>query len=298
MPDRTGRRIVVGVDGSDPALRAVEWAAPEARDRGLPLRLVYAFDWPDRLLDPNAVLARRIADTPTGAQYREDLARAAGRRLATAEAVARAFPGLDVESALVEGAPIDVLLAEAQDADLVVVGDRGLGGFATLLVGSVAVALAARAPCPTVVVRGDATRPSDAPVLAGYDGRAGSAPVLDFAADAALRRQVPLEVVFAWRDTYEVPEGAEAEQAAAEQLQQGLADMRRRHPDVVVQPRVVSDRPARTLVDRSAGAQLVVVGSRGHGELRGLLGSVSHALLHHAGCPVAVVGPAAGTRED
>lgn len=296
MPEKSDPAVIVGIDGSDSALRAAEWAAHEARDRGLPVRLVHAFDWPDSLLDPNAVLARRVASTLPGSDYRQDLVRVAEQKLAEAAAAVRnVAPGAEVGTALVEGAPVHVLRSEAAHAQLAVVGTRGLGGFAGLLVGSVAIGLASHAPCPVVVVRGDVVRTSRAPVLVGFDDSEGSVRALEFAIDAARRRRVPLEVLFAWRDTYDVPGDAEGvAEAALQKIEEQLAARRSLPDEVEVRPRVVPGRPAPSLVERSAHAQLLVVGSRGRGGLGGLLlGSVSHAVLHHAECPVAVVGPAA-----
>jgi nucleotide-binding universal stress UspA family protein len=222
---------------------------------------------------------------------------------AAAVAAAGVVPGLAVEQEVVTGFPVPVLSAEATRARLVVLGDRGLGGFTGLLVGSVAVALSAHAPCPVVVVRGPtpgAPPPLEGPVVVGIDGSPTSEAALAFAFEAADLRGVPLLAVHTWTD-YQIEstmvavlEGDAIDADEHRLLAERLAGWGEKYPDVRVQRLVTRYRPARTLLEQSAHAQLVVVGSRGRGGFAGmLLGSVSHAMLHHAGCPVAVVRPAA-----
>lgn len=211
-------------------------------------------------------------------------------------------PDLAIEQEVVTGFPVPVLTDEAARAQLVVLGDRGLGGFTGLLVGSVAVAVTTHAPCPVVVVRGptpDAPRPSDGPVVVGIDGSPTSEAAVEFAFEVADLRGVPLVAVHAWTD-YEIGstmvavlDGEAIDADEHRLLAERLAGWSEKYPDVPVQRLVTRCRPARTLVEQSEYAQLVVVGSRGRGGFAGLmLGSVSHALLHHAACPVAVVRPA------
>jgi nucleotide-binding universal stress UspA family protein len=170
------RPVVVGVDGSEGALEAVRWAAVEAGRRGAPLRVVTAFSRaPERR--PGRV-----------EHYREELLERTRRRvLAGAVAVAeRTEPGLPVSAELLVGFPIGTLLQESQ---LVVLGSRGLGGLSGLLVGSVAVGLAARAACPVVAVRGGDRDPrSPEPVVVGVDRSADGDAALAFAFDAAASR--------------------------------------------------------------------------------------------------------------
>ena len=286
----SGRPVVAGVDGSACALQAVRWAAAEAVRRGRPLRLVAAHAWPAGGLigdpglgvDPQAVLR----DVVLG-----HLAVAA----ATAAVVA---PELPVEQVEATGLPVPVLQGESVRADLVVLGDRGLGGFTGLLIGSVAVALAAHASCPVAVVRGaepDGTGPRREPVVVGVDGSPGSEAAVAFAFEAAALRGVPLVAVHTWQDLvvdatmaplidWDVVEADEREVLA-----ERLAGWGEKYPDVELRRLVTRDRPARALVEESGRAQLVVVGSRGRGGLAGmLLGSVSQALLFHAACPVVV----------
>ena len=284
------RPVVVGVDGSGSGYRAVEWAAAEAVRRGVALRLVSAFSW-------------TTSDHPTRqsgrvAQYRDQLLEAARHRLSRAARIAE-DTGLGVATTQqVEiGAPIEVLGSEARRAQLLVLGDRGLGGVAGLVLGSVAVALAARGACPVVIVRGE-TRNTDGPVVVGIDGSPVSEAALAFAFDAAAVRGVALVAVHAWSPTavdkalepvMDWDAVADEEEAV---LAERLSGWGQKYPQVTVRRSVVRDGAARALVDASRGAQLVVVGSRGRGEAAGLfLGSVSHGVLHAAHCPVAIVRP-------
>jgi nucleotide-binding universal stress UspA family protein len=280
---RASRPVVVGVDGSTSAYGAVAWAAAEAVRRGVALRLVRAFSW-------------TTADQPTGwaLEYRDQLLEVSRRQVARAARIAaESRPDVPVDTRVEIGAPIEVLGAEARRAQLLVLGDRGLGAVAGVVLGSVAVSLAARAACPVVVVRGDRTQ-AGGPVVVGIDGSPVSESALAFAFDAAAVRRVDLVAVHAWSSTPidEALESFVAWDASAEDavLAERLAGWGQKYPQVAVRRTVVRDGAVHALLDASAGAQLVVVGSRGRGNAVGLLlGSVSHGVLHGAHCPVAVV---------
>jgi nucleotide-binding universal stress UspA family protein len=279
------RPVVVGVDGSASAYRAVEWAAGEAHRRGVGLRLVRAFSW-------------TTADHPTGwvARYRNEMLDVSRRQVARAVRVAAdTRSDVEAESQVAIGAPIEVLSSEARRAQLLVLGDRGLGEVAGLVLGSVAVSLAASGACPVVVVRGERAG-ADGAVVVGVDGSPVSEAALAFAFDAAAARGVDLVAVHAWSPTAIDEELASLVEwdASAESavLAERLAGWGQKYPQVAVRRTVVRDGAVRALVAASAGAQLVVVGSRGRGNAAGLLlGSVSHGVLHGAHCPVAVVRP-------
>jgi nucleotide-binding universal stress UspA family protein len=284
-----GRTVVVGIDGSESALRAVRWAAAEASRRQVPLRVVTAFEW--RQDHP-------VGEVGLGKSYRGIMLEQARRFLGEAVEVAeRVVDGVAVEQQLVVGFPIPVLTAESTRAQLVVIGDRGLGGVTGLLLGSVAVALAGHAASPVVVVRGDDEDPdASAPVVIGVDGSPVSEPAVAFAYAAAAARAVSLVAVHAWPALLIDPliaRGLDFGVIEADErrvLAEQLARWTETHPAVPVQR--VGDRAANTLVEHSRSAQLVVVGSRGRGGFTGLLlGSVSHAVLHRAHCPVAVIRP-------
>ena len=280
--------IVVGVDGSVSAMHATRWAAEEAVRRGTTLRLVHVRQLPLLL--------------PAGDRYAEDLADRGRECLATARAAARAVaPDLDIEIDLRTGEPAPELVEVTEPADLVVVGSRGLGGFRSLLLGSVANVLTAHGHCPVVVLRASTTGaspPSTGPVVVGMDG--GGAMALEFAAAAALARGAGLVAVHAW--TYEglitngspLPVAIDWDEVAAARervFDERLAALRQRHPDLDVRGVLVRGRPADGLLEQAEHAQLVVVGAHGRrGLVTGTVGSTAYAVLHHATCPVAVVG--------
>jgi nucleotide-binding universal stress UspA family protein len=289
--NQTQRAVVAGVDGSECGLQAVRWAAAEALRRQLPLRLVAAHAWPSGGL---------VGDPGLGVDYRAVLRDVVLGHLATAAADARQVaPELDIEQVEVTGYPVPVLLGESAHAEIVVLGDRGLGGFTGLLIGSVAVEVTAHASCPVIVVRGsepDRTGPRPEPVVVGVDGSPTSEAATAFAFEAASLRRVPLVAVHVWRDVLVDATMAPLldwnviDSDEREVLAERLAGWTEKYPDVPVRRLVARDRPARALVEESGRAQLVVVGSGGRGGFRGLLlGSVSQALLHNAHCPVAVV---------
>lgn len=284
------RTVVVGVDGSAQALRAVQWAVPEARRRQAVLRLVAAFAWTkDQLVGLRGL---------GSAQYSEYLRNAALDGLASAAAAAAEIdPEVTVERALVVGFPIGVLHEQSKNAELLVVGDSGRGRIASALAGSVAQGVAAQSACPVVVVRGaPATTGSPPPVVVGVDGTPLSEAAIAFAFDIASAWRVPLVAVHTWLDEVNDPALADlidwqsSAVQAAEVLGERLAGWSEKYPDVPVQRLVAHGLAGHVLLDQAAKAQLVVVGSRGYGEITGLfLDSVSNALIHKAMCPVAVV---------
>ncbi|MFC7279994.1 universal stress protein [Paractinoplanes rhizophilus] len=185
------------------------------------------------------------------------------------------------------GHPAARLLEIAHDAELLVLGYRGRGGFAGLRLGSAGQRVATHASGPVAVVRG---HPSpDGPVVAGVDGSAAADHVLESAFTAAGVRAARLIVV---RSV-----AADRDAADGDLLHEQLAPWRDKFPDVAVETLLTHDDIAPTLVSASAGAQLVMVGSRGRGAIRGaLLGSTGLHLLQHAECPVLLARPCAGDR--
>jgi nucleotide-binding universal stress UspA family protein len=289
------RPVLVGIDGSTSALDAVRWAAGEAARRNVPLRVVTAFAWQ---------AGRTIDRFGVGEDPHEVMLGAARSQLADAAVLAaEVLPQKQVELHLIEGFPIPVLRAESQDAQLLVLGDRGYGAISGLLLGSVAAAMAAHAGCPVVLVRTEDGTPVEdrsRPVVVGVDGSPLSEAALEFAYEQASARGVPLIAVHTWWDLIADPEIApildwdavEADEKVV--LAERMAGWAEKYPDVHVHRLVTRDRPAHALVAESRRAQLVVVGSRGRGGATGfVLGSVSHAVLHRSHCSVAVVRPAA-----
>lgn len=281
--------VVVGVDGSASSLTAVELAAREAALRRRRLRIVHAFIWP--------YLHAPLEPVPSGLQkagLRHDAERIVAQALARARSVA---PEVPARGEVVTGATATVLLDQARGAELLVVGDRGLGGFTGLLVGSVAIQLASHVTCPVLVAR-DGVHP-DQPVLLGVDGSPANDPAIGFAFETASLRGVPLVALHAWRYPQSSGRGDmlpllfDLDELAADEgrlLAEALAGWQEKYPDVTVLRQVVRGGTRRVLIEATSGAQLVVVGTRGRGGFTGLLlGSVSQAVLHHAGCPVAIV---------
>lgn len=289
MTINAGAPVVVGVDGSAAALDAVRVAVREAEYRQRPLRVVHAFIWP--------LTGAPLTPVP-GAPVTAGLRNQAEQYVTEAVEQARKIaPDLRITGVVVDGAPTPVLVEEARGAVLTVLGHRGLGGFAGLLLGSVTVQVAARAQSPVMVVRGEAR--ADGPVVVGVDGSELSAKAVAFAFEEADRRDASLVAVHAWLFPTPVGPGdilplvydldaaeGEEERTLAESIA-GFAD---RYPQVPVRHRVVRGSPGRVLVEASKRAQLVVVGAHGRGAFGGLLlGSVSHAVLHHGHSPLVIV---------
>jgi nucleotide-binding universal stress UspA family protein len=281
-------RVLVGVDGSEWSNAAVRWAADEARRLDVPLHILHAWMWP---------LYHVQLGPPPGAPPGAGLRARAERVLSEAAHLARmTSPGTSVGTTLATGAAAVELLESAAEAQMLVVGHRGLGGFSGLLLGSVGVTVTARAPCPVVVVRGDG--PKGERIVVGVDGSPQSHLALVTAFGEAARRQAPMLVVHAWAMPLRA-EGADGEYASelarGEHEGRQLAEREASQasagfPDVVYEVTVGDRSAGAELVDATRDAQLVVVGSRGVGAFRGLLlGSTAHALLLHAACPVLVV---------
>lgn len=291
--NRGRRSVLVGVDGSVSAQGALSWAIAEASSRHCTLRIVHAFSWP---MIGNALDLAFVGDTDLGLQS------AAEWILTEAAASAREVaPNLRVTTDLFVGPPAATLLSQSHDADLVVVGSRGVGGFRGLLVGSVSATVAAHAPCPVIVVHphGDGTAFPAAPtgrIVVGVDGSEISSEAIRFAYQQAARRQIGITAVHAAMTTRQHPSlrvPAEiVDQIDRLLLAEAMESKRVLFPGIDVRTRLVHGHPAQALIDASEGAELVVVGSRGRGGFAGmLLGSVSQAVLQHAACPVAVVRP-------
>ncbi|WP_062350539.1 universal stress protein [Herbidospora yilanensis] len=272
--------IVVGVDGSAPALAAVEYAAQDAARRHAALRIVHT---------RSAVVLDGELNTMRDRHHQHVLAEAQRRAWECA-------PDIQISTRLVVGPPAERLREAARDADEVVIGSRGKGGFAGLILGSVGLSLVGHVPGPVVVVRKPA-RHTYGQLVVGYDGSDESEPALDFAFNEADRRGARLKLVYAWEPpTYAasaVVYGALLQQLFDERVTfvwQRLAPWTRKYPRVPVERTAVCGHPVFLLSEESRTSDLVIVGSHGRGALAcAALGSVGHGLLHRAHCPVAVV---------
>ncbi|MGW2448428.1 universal stress protein [Streptomyces sp. NPDC001675] len=283
--------LVVGVDGSDCSLLALDWAAAEAQRHGLPLRLVHASLW-ERY-------ERARPSFGAGRPAEEVMAQhivASG-----AERVRARNPEVKVSGEVLPADPVAVLLAAAPTASALVTGARGRGEIAGLLLGSVSLAVAARAMCPVVVVRGEERNIAGSlgRIVAGAGESAGSAGALRFAAREAEARGCALTAVRAWRTPAQQPvdhmliaddAARSREERALVGLDEALRETEREHPGLEIERRPAEGPAHRVLLEASAEADLIVVGAvRRQGHLGLQLGRIAHTLLHHARCPVAVV---------
>ncbi|GAA1784318.1 universal stress protein [Luedemannella flava] len=275
--------VVVGVDGSEHGRAALRWAAREAALRGIELQVVHAYDW--RV--PGAI-------AQAGAAFAEAMREAAEEvvRLAVAEA-REAAPDVQVRGMTVLGSPAAKLAAVAQPDTLTVVGNRGRGGFTSLLLGSVSQQVATHAAGPVVVVRGR-DEAAGRPVVVGVDASPGSEAALGLAFDVAATRRVPLVAVraYALGGPGSGPAVASFDYRRAEEYRlvgEQVDPWREKYPDVPAEVMAAVGHPAQVLADAAAAAQVVVVGTRGHGGVASLLlGSVGLSLLHHAEAPVLI----------
>lgn len=291
VEEHGSERVVVGYDGSPGALQALEWAALEAQQRTARLRVLHAVDVRGGIARTPALRARYAQ--MVGSRRAEEGAARAATLGGTPDDGDRADPEVRL------GSPTGALLTASSRADLVVVGSRGRGSMAAAVLGSVAFAVTAGAQCPVVVVRGDAgLRPgAHRPVVVGVDGSPAAVPAVVFAAEAAARSRARLVVLSAWSPL----EGTDAapgdagvtahlREAARVAGAEAAAAAREVEPGLEIEVWPVRGPADDALVASSSQAGLLVVGARGRGAVRGLLlGSVSHATVHRASCPVAVV---------
>ncbi|MQS16244.1 universal stress protein [Streptomyces kaniharaensis] len=264
--------VTVGVDGSEASLAAADWAAREALLRDRPLRVLHALP-----LMPHLLPSWSRQTRPSGDLLHE-----------VRHVLAVRHPQVPVRTDEVHDAVTSALVAAGEDAELLVLGARGSGGFPELRVGSTALHIAARAGCPTVLlpVDGPGAHPREQ-VVVGLDARRPAEEALQFAFLAARSHGLPLLVVHA-------DEGSEA--GGAERGRNGGGTLLSRvlepwqltYPDVEVVADTECASPGRVLVESSAKARLLVLGRR-PGDRVAWLGPVAHAVLHHADCPVAVV---------
>ncbi|POX50441.1 universal stress protein [Streptomyces sp. Ru71] len=281
--------MLAGVDDTSDAWLAADWAATEADLRGTGLRLLHA-------VGPGS---------PAGEGADARVLDAAASVLDDAVArIAAGHPGLPLETALAHDRPAEALIDAARDADLIVVGTRGRGGFSGLLLGSVSLRTAAHANRPVVVARGHTERAAHGSVVVGVRDERDTDAVRFALAEARLRG-VEVRVVHAWmplaRAGLVVPQVSriDDEQHIRTRVLEHAARPLAEYPQVRADTDLVIGSPAAVLVEASARAGLVVVARHppaGRFALR--LGSVVHAVLHHAECPVAVVPTLAAAEEE
>lgn len=281
--------IVVGVDGSAASRVAVDWAARDAAMRRSPLTLAHVL--------PSALMQAWI-QAPLPAAFfdyeKEEAARVVADARKVAEAAAEDVP-LTITEKVLSGQPVPTLADLSSNAELIVVGSRGLGKWERRLLGSVSFGLVQHAHCPVAVIHDEdplIPHPSEAPVVVGVDGSPASELATAIAFDQASRRGVELIAVHTWSDAgYELPDTGWTEIQPEEEmlLAERLAGWQERYPDVTVKRVVCRDQPARRLLAEAAKGQLLVVGSHGRGGFAGmLLGSVGAQVVQSARGPVIV----------
>jgi nucleotide-binding universal stress UspA family protein len=243
-----------------------------------------------------------------------------------------ALVSVPVELHEVSGSPAKVLIEQARGADLLVVGHRGRGGFASALLGSVGLHCVLHAQCPVTVVRQPAQRPesaeeaaavadehaptrpvsTDGLIVVGVDGSEGARTALKFALEEAVRQTARVRVVTAfhpshhWPMTFRMADPASpdelaetAERTARQTVVEVTAEVGSTAEAIPVEVRAVPGNPAKVLLDQAAVADLLVVGHRGLGGVASAcLGSVGLQCVLHATCPLIIVRPVAGSNPD
>ncbi|MFJ6908410.1 universal stress protein [Streptomyces griseoluteus] len=282
------RPITAGVDGTEESLAALDWAAREAVRRGLPLRVVHAWE----------EIGELPADRDTQRAWAEEgIGRAVG-------SLAERHPGLDATVELTEDDAVDALLAAGADAEVLVLGTRGHGAVVGFLLGSVGLRVVAETARPVILVRaGDRPEAESAgrEIVVGQHGTPeDSAAALRFAFETAAARGAALRAVRAWTlppvfayspgSLKLLDEAGGLEPYEKRALADALRPWRERFPGVPVAEHVEMGSAGQVLVSQAARAQLLVVGRRARRTAVGArIGSVAHGVLHHAGSPVAVV---------
>ncbi|MEY9931828.1 nucleotide-binding universal stress UspA family protein [Catenulispora sp. GP43] len=286
------RTIVVGYDQSPSGDRALAQAGREAAWRDAAVTVVTGY---------HAV----AVVSPMGympVDYQTTVKNIAGKIAGDGvQWLRNRYPGMPVDSAVIAGPTAEALAEASRDADLLVLGNRGRGGFAGLLLGSVSMRTLTLASCPTMIVRGKPREPADSVVLA-LDIEDAADEVVEFAFAEAAARGARLRAVNVW----DLDWNGSADPDSADDLDtakaQAVTDIRKtmearlnhwrtKYPAVRLTVEVADGTPSAVLTGRTEDADLIVVGAhrRGDGHLGMRPGPIAQTLLHHADCPVAVV---------
>jgi nucleotide-binding universal stress UspA family protein len=280
--------IVVGIDGSEHSRWALKWAADEAKRRGSLLRIVYA-----QISTPKDVPAWYEPGSTDLSPAEAIIDDAVGL-------VATRHPTVLARGQVEEWPASLVLTIASRSADLLVVGARGLGGFKELLLGSVSDQCVEYAHCPVAVVRSDVDelplRAAEARIVVGIDGSLGSTRALRWTLEEAQIRSATVEGIYAWQYP---PVGAfvlgpiQGFEAVAEETVKAATEYAEKvAPEVRFTAHTCFNAEVPALLDAAKGADLLVVGSKGHGGFHdALLGSIAHQCIRHAKCPVIVARP-------
>ncbi|MFE6781578.1 universal stress protein [Streptomyces sp. NPDC057680] len=279
------RSIVVGLDGTEQAKAAAEWAAEEALLRGTDVHLVHAKEpVPEAALS----LVERESEEPWA---RELMARTAGD-------LRERHPGLSVTSQVLSSGPVPGLVAAAEEGDLLALGSRALGSVAGYLLGSVGLTVAGVVQRPVVFVRAGVDSAPRGPVMVGADARQPVDSVLGFAFEEATRRRTQVLVVYVQQLPLHAGMGPamvpDFRLSMVPEIQRSVEVMlepwRAKYPDVEAVAHVGVGSAGLELVAAARDSSLAVVGRRTpRSALGGRIGSVAHAVLHHSPVPVALV---------
>lgn len=279
-------QVTVGLDGSKESLAALNWAATAAVLREVPLQLVHVEEWPNTPEIPLAY-ARTLAE------------RAEGLLRDEADRVRKEHPGLEVFTERARGRAAEELTGAVNEADLTVLGSRGLGGVRGFIVGSVSLAVVGTARRPVVLVRAEgAPAAPEGGIVVGVDIHHPCEALLAFSFNEAARRGTPLKFLHGWTLPTSYGYAAVIDPGVGEELGgrllgelDGLLQpWRKRYAGVDATAMAAAGSPAYQLVEASQTAQLVIVGRRSRKVPFGAhLGHVAHAVIHHSPAPVAVV---------
>ncbi|WP_345312198.1 universal stress protein [Gordonia alkaliphila] len=283
--------VLVGVDGSAEAVNAVRWAAQEAKLEGADLKIVSAYTTTTSDYAPGLVIPQDVIDAIRGevSKYVQDAAKVAEE----------AAPGITIHGSIAEGDAAHVMIDFSEDAEMVVLGSRGLGGLKGLFLGSVSTSVAAHAKSKVVIVPPEAII-GDGPVVVGVDDSKVSDPAVAEAYRQADLRNAELIAVHTWTPLdadalhgfgLSADEIEQMSEQAVGAVAERMAGYSTDHPDVQVKRVVIPEEPGKAILETAGDtASLIVMGSRGRGGFTGLLlGSRSQKVLHHAKVPVMIV---------
>lgn len=297
MPLSARPPVVVGIDGSESSQVALSWAADEAALRGLPLRVIHAWQVP---LPP---VAMGPAVMHPGEEQLEQAAQSILDR--AVDDLEKSHPRAEITSDLVSGPPATVMIEASEDATMLVVGKGHLEGIAAFFLGSTSMQVVTHAECPVAIAiepEADVEPGPDAGrVVVGIDGSEISVGAAQEAFEAASLLNAGVTLLHVWNPSeYDVAGLAtgsalnweDAHQGELRGMAETVAGLQEKYPDVNVEQRLAHGKPGKVLADHSRSAKLIVVGSRGHGGFtKLLLGSTSHTVVHRSQCTVLIVRP-------
>lgn len=293
------RPVVVGVDGTDDALNAARWAAAVAVRLGAPLHLVHVMRGVDE-----ALLVLTAPEQADAGAYPRELGQGVLDRVV--HAVHAEFAELQISRTLSHRTPQEALTELSRRARMVVLACADVSPGGAVLVGSTTLAVVTRSACPVIAWRGAALGPTDQPVVVGVDEDRISHAALATAFELADCLGVGLTAVYAMSarrapGEVNIPfivDWQALEDQARLRLSDIVASVADRWPNVQVSYAMELGRASRAILRHATGAQLVVVGSRGRGQVvSALLGSTGLSLLHHSPAPV-VLCPTAPAKDE